>query len=154
MSKARTTAQRTLVHSPVRALMAGHVPEEILFPFPEVSSEERETVSAFLDSFRGFARDRIDSARIEKEHRISEDVIHGLAELGTFGMAVPEAYGGYGFSASAYCRVMEEVGTTDASLGILIGGHQSIGFSFIEIDHARIAQFRQPRAILSHPGQK
>jgi acyl-CoA dehydrogenase family protein 9 len=108
--------------------MAGHVPEEILFPFPEVSAEERETVSAFLDSFRGFARDRIDSARIEKEHRISEDVIHGLAELGTFGMAVPEAYGGYGFSASAYCRVMEEVGTTDASLGILIGGHQSIGF--------------------------
>jgi acyl-CoA dehydrogenase family member 9 len=40
---------------------------------------------------------------------------------------VPEEFGGYGFSSSAYCRVMEEVGRTDASLGILIGGHQSIG---------------------------
>ena len=51
----------------------------------------------------------------------------GLAELGAFGMTIPEAYGGYGFSASAYCRVTEEIGRTDASLGILIGGHQSIG---------------------------
>ena len=50
-----------------------------------------------------------------------------MAELGAFGMTIPEAYGGYGFSASAYCRVTEEIGRTDASLGILIGGHQSIG---------------------------
>jgi hypothetical protein len=42
-------------------------------------------------------------------------------------MTIPEAYGGYGFSSSAYCRVTEEIGRTDASLGILIGGHQSIG---------------------------
>jgi acyl-CoA dehydrogenase family protein 9 len=42
-------------------------------------------------------------------------------------MTIPEAYGGYGFSASAYCRVTEEIGRTDASVGILIGGHQSIG---------------------------
>jgi hypothetical protein len=99
----------------------------LLFPYPEVSAEERETVSTFLDSFRGFARAKIDSRRVEKEHGFSEEVIRGLAELGAFGMIVPEAYGGYGFSTSAYCRVMEEVGTTDASLGILIGGHQSIG---------------------------
>ncbi len=54
-------------------------------------------------------------------------MVRGLADLGIFGMTIPEAYGGYGFSASAYCRVMEEVGTMDASLAILIGGHQSIG---------------------------
>src|SRR5207249_7956526 len=96
-------------------------------PFPEVAADERETLSAFLDSFRAFARDRIDPARIEAEHRISEDVIAGLAELGAFGMTIPEAYSGYGFSASAYCRVMEEIGTIDASLAILIGAHLSIG---------------------------
>ncbi|HEY7573797.1 MAG TPA: acyl-CoA dehydrogenase family protein, partial [Thermoanaerobaculia bacterium] len=83
--------------------------------------------STFLDSFRDFARDRVDSRRIDKEHRIPEEVIRGLAELGAFGMTIPETYGGYGFSTSAYCRVMEEIGMTDASLGILIGGHQSIG---------------------------
>lgn len=127
MSKRQTASRQATLQSPVRTLMAGQVSEGLLFPYPEVSREERETVSAFLDSFRGFARDHIDSARIEREHRISDEVLRGLADLGAFGMAVPEAYGGYGFSASAYCRVMEEVGTTDASLGILIGGHQSIG---------------------------
>ena len=113
--------------SPVRALAAGHILEDVLFPYPEIPAEERETVSTFLASFRDFARDHIDSRRFEREHAISDEVIRGLADLGTFGMTIPEAYGGYGFSASQYCRAMEEVGSTDASLGILIGGHQSIG---------------------------
>ena len=126
MNEART-ASEPLLHSPLRALMAGQVPEDTVFPFPEISADERETMSAFLDSFRAFARDNIDSARIEREHRISEEVVSGLAALGTFGMTIPEDYGGYGFSTSAYCRVMEEVGTIDASLAILIGAHLSIG---------------------------
>jgi acyl-CoA dehydrogenase family protein 9 len=126
MSTAKPLPESQLL-SPMRALMAGEVPEDVVFPFPEISAEERETVSAFLESFRSFARDHIDPVRIEKEHRIGDDVIAGLADLGVFGMMVPEAYGGYGFSASAYCRVMEEIGTMDASLAILVGAHQSIG---------------------------
>ena len=115
-------------HSPVRALFTGRVPEDQVFPFPEVGAEERETVSAFLDSFRAFARGRVDSRRIEADKAIPAEVVRGLGELGAFGMAIPEEYGGFGFSTSAYCRVMEEVGATDASLAILLGGHQSIGF--------------------------
>src|SRR6266508_3074525 len=126
MSKAKPLPESQL-QSPMRALMAGQVPEDVVFPFPEVSAEEQETVSAFLESLRGFARDHIDPARIEREHRIDDGVMRGLADLGIFGMTIPEAYGGYGFSASAYCRVMEESGTIDASLAILVGGHQSIG---------------------------
>jgi acyl-CoA dehydrogenase family protein 9 len=112
---------------PIRAICAGTVPEELLFPYPEVPEAERETVSAFLDSLRSFARDRIDPRRIDREHSVSDEVVRGLAELGAFGMTIPEEFGGYGFSASAYCRVTEEIGRTDASIGILIGGHQSIG---------------------------
>src|SRR6266545_3111437 len=126
MSTAKPLPESQL-QSPMRALMAGQVPEDVVFPFPEVSAEERETVSAFLESLRGFARDHIDPARIEREHRIDDGVMRGLADLGIFGMTIPEAYGGYGFSASAYCRVMEEIGTIDASLGILVGGHPSLG---------------------------
>src|SRR6266498_3591549 len=126
MSKAKPLPESQL-QSPMRALMAGQVPEDVVFPFPEVSAEEQETVSAFLESLRGFARNHIDPARIEREHRIDDGVMRGLADLGIFGMTIPEAYGGYGFSASAYCHVMEEIGTIDASLGILVGGHQSIG---------------------------
>jgi acyl-CoA dehydrogenase family member 9 len=111
----------------VKSLFAGEIPEDTVFPYPEIEASESETVSAFLDSFRAFAKDRIDSAKIERDHAIGTDVIRGLGELGAFGMTIPEAYGGYGFSASAYCRVTEEIGRTDASLAILIGGHQSIG---------------------------
>jgi acyl-CoA dehydrogenase family protein 9 len=111
----------------VKSVFAGRIPEDTVFPFPEIAESERETVSAFLESFRAFAKDRIDPSRIERERRIPPEVVRGLAELGAFGMTIPEEYGGYGFSASAYCRVTEEIGRTDASLGILIGGHQSIG---------------------------
>ena len=111
----------------VKSLFAGFVPEETVFPYPEISAEERETVSAFLDTLRSFARDKIDPAAIDRDHRVPPEVVKGLAELGAFGMTIPEAYGGYGFSASAYCRATEEIGRTDASVGILVGGHQSIG---------------------------
>ncbi|MGH9365807.1 MAG: acyl-CoA dehydrogenase family protein [Thermoanaerobaculia bacterium] len=111
----------------VKSLFAGHVPEDTVFPYPEVSAEERETVSTFLESFRSFAKSRIDPIAIDRDHQVPPEVVRGLAELGAFGMTIPEAYGGYGFSASAYCRVTEEIGRTDASIGILVGGHQSIG---------------------------
>ena len=113
--------------SPVKALFGGEILEEVLFPFPEPEPEEKETVTAFVETLRAFARDRIDGARFDREKTIAPDVRRGLADLGLFGIAVPEEYGGYGFSSSAYCRVMEEVGRIDASLGILVGGHQSIG---------------------------
>ena len=103
------------------------IPESVLSPFPEPSAEEKETVSTFLGSFREFAREKVDPGRFDHEKKVSPEVVRGLADLGIFGLTIPEAYGGYGLSAAAYCRVMEEVGRTDASLGILIGGHQSIG---------------------------
>ena len=127
MSAPRPDKREEPPSSPVKLLFSGQIAEETVLPFPEVSAEERETVSTFLESFRDFARDHIDSARIDGEHRIPQEVVRGLAELGAFGMTIPEAYGGYGFSASAYCRVTEEIGATDASVGILVGGHQSIG---------------------------
>ncbi|HEX7251776.1 MAG TPA: acyl-CoA dehydrogenase family protein, partial [Thermoanaerobaculia bacterium] len=127
MSAPRPDKREDAPPSPVKLLFSGQIAEETVLPFPEVSEEERETVSTFLESFRDFARDHIDSARIDGEHRIPQEIVRGLADLGAFGMTIPEAYGGYGFSASAYCRVTEEIGATDASVGILVGGHQSIG---------------------------
>jgi acyl-CoA dehydrogenase family protein 9 len=53
--------------------------------------------------------------------------VAGIAELGVLGASIPEDFGGYGFSASAYCRMMQEIAVIDASLAILVGGHQSIG---------------------------
>jgi butyryl-CoA dehydrogenase len=111
----------------LKTLFAGEIAEGAIFPFPEVSAEERETVSTFLESLRQFAQAKIDPARIEREHKIGDDVVAGIAELGVLGASIPEDFGGYGFSASAYCRMMQEIAVIDASLAILVGGHQSIG---------------------------
>jgi (2S)-methylsuccinyl-CoA dehydrogenase len=50
------------------------------------------------DTFRRFAEDKVRPVA-EHVHRenadIPEDIIQGLAELGTFGLSVPEEYGGY-----------------------------------------------------------
>ncbi len=127
MSRPAAAGADLILSSPVKSLLSGHVPEDLVFPYPQVAKEEKETVSAFLGSFRDFAKDHVDPRRFDREHGIAPEVVRGLAELGAFGMIIPEAYGGYGFSSSAYCRVTEEIGRTDASLGILIGGHQSIG---------------------------
>ncbi len=127
MSRPASVPVDPVLTSPVKSLLSGHVPEDLVFPYPQIPAEEKETVSAFLGSFRDFAKDHVDPSRFDREHSIAPDVVRGLADLGAFGMIIPEAYGGYGFSSSAYCRVTEEIGRTDASLGILIGGHQSIG---------------------------
>ncbi|MDQ2869336.1 MAG: acyl-CoA dehydrogenase family protein [Acidobacteriota bacterium] len=127
MSQPASAPADPFLTSPVKTLISGHVPEELVFPYPQIPADEKETVSAFLGSFRDFAKDHVDPARFDRERGIDAKVVRGLADLGAFGMIIPEAYGGYGFSSSAYCRVTEEIGRTDASLGILIGGHQSIG---------------------------
>ena len=50
------------------------------------------------DSFRRFAEERI-APRAEQIHRqnadVPEDIIEGLAEMGGFGLSVPEGYGGF-----------------------------------------------------------
>ena len=62
---------------------------------PRHLDEDFEMVA---DTFRRFAQDKI-APRAEHIHRqdtdIPEDIIDGLAELGCFGLSVPEEYGGF-----------------------------------------------------------
>ena len=39
----------------------------------------------------------MDSAQIDKDAKIPEDVLQGLRELGLFGLQIPEEYGGIFF---------------------------------------------------------
>ena len=110
-----------------KSLFAGNIEQDLIFPYPEASAEERETLKLLLESVREFARDHVDSAEIDAKGEIPREVLQGLAELGLFGMSVPEEYGGYGFSITAYNRVFEEIAGIDASLAVTLGGHQSIG---------------------------
>ena len=122
-----TVKTETEVTSFLKALTQGHIEESLVFPFPEVPADVKETVAAFTDAYRDFDAAHIDSEKIDADHFFPRDVVKGLGELGAMGMVIPEEYGGSGFSASAYCKTMETIGPLDASAAIVIGAHQSIG---------------------------
>jgi acyl-CoA dehydrogenase family protein 9 len=116
-----------------KGIFLGEIREDLVFPFPELSADERESLGMILDSFRSFAADAIDSAKIDHDARFPDEVLQGMAELGLMGLSIPEAYGGFGASAKVYNRVFGEVGATDPALCVYFGAHQSIGIKGITL---------------------
>ena len=116
-------------HNPsfIRQLFLGDLDESLIFPFPAMATEERESLRMILESFRAFAHEKIDPSRHDREGRFGDGVREGMAGLGLMGLGIPEQYGGFGASAAVYNRVFAEVAATDSSLGVYFGAHQSIG---------------------------
>jgi acyl-CoA dehydrogenase family protein 9 len=117
----------------LKAAFHGVIAEDMIYPYPEMSADERETVNLILDNLRKFADSHIDPAQIDRDHEVPERVLSGLKEIGLFGLTIPEEYGGLGLSSTAYARIMEEVAKIDASLAVTIGGHLSIGLKAIQL---------------------
>ncbi|HEU4995626.1 MAG TPA: acyl-CoA dehydrogenase family protein [Gemmatimonadaceae bacterium] len=111
----------------LKGVFLGELHENLVFPFPALSPEERESLDAILDSFRAFAADKIDTSKFDHDGAFPDGVRQGLHELGLMGLSIPEAYGGFGASAQVYNRVFGEVGATDPALCVYFGAHQSIG---------------------------
>jgi len=115
----------------MKALFHGVVAEDMIFPYPELPSDDRENTSMILDSVRRYFAANVDAAKIDREHAIPPEVMEGLKSLGLFGLQIPTDHDGIGLSASAYARVMQEVGGLDASVAVMLGAHQSIGLKGI-----------------------
>ena len=92
----------------------------------EEGSRELDTDFEMVqDTFRRFAEDKVRPVA-EHVHRqngdIPEDVIAGLAELGTFGLSIPEEYGGFSAGGEGEYLAMV-VATEELSRGSLgVGG--------------------------------
>lgn len=109
-----------------KELFLGRFPLELIDPFPRPSEDDAARTAAFLDELRGFLG-TIDGAVIERDARIPDEYVKGLAELGCFGLKIPSEYGGLNMSQVAYNRVLMMVSTVHPSLGALLSAHQSIG---------------------------
>ncbi len=114
-----------------RGVFEGEILESLVFPFPQPSAEEKESLAAILDAFRSWAADTLDPAQLDHDGRFPDAVRQGMAELGLMGLNIPEAYGGFGASAMVFNRVFGEIGSHDASLAVYFGAHQSIGIKGI-----------------------
>jgi len=110
-----------------KALFFGHFNAPLLFPYPEIRPEERESVDRSVAEVRRFLDEKVDAAAIDRLADIPPEVIAGLADLGVLGMTAPQEFGGRGFSQLAYLKVMELLGAHDAGVAVFVNAHHSIG---------------------------
>jgi alkylation response protein AidB-like acyl-CoA dehydrogenase len=74
------------------------------------------------DAVRAFVQEQIwpHAARWDKEHHFPKDVHRGLAELGCYGICVPEAWGGAGLDYTTLAVVLEEIAAGDGGTSTVI----------------------------------
>jgi acyl-CoA dehydrogenase family member 9 len=126
----RGDAERTGVSSFCKSLFLGEIHEELVFPWPEPNAAEQERVRTLNAAAREIGA-RIDPRKIEEDRWIGDGLIKDLGEAGLLGLYVPEEYGGQGLSQTGYARVFETFTQIDATLSIVLGVHQSIGYKGI-----------------------
>lgn len=84
-----------------------------------ILSEEHQMIR---DALRSFAQERLapQAARWDKEHYFPKAELKELAQLGAFGVAVPEQYGGAGLDYVALALVLEEIAAGDGGISTII----------------------------------
>lgn len=101
---------------------------ELLLTTPEPPEEQAAGV-VFCKQVEAFLRQEVDPDQIEREAKIPESVIRGLFKLGAFGMKIPKAYGGLGFSYTNYGRVLTLIASWSNILALTVAVPQSIGIA-------------------------
>jgi len=114
--------------SAAKSLFLGNIVEENLFPFPQMNSEELETVRMIVDSIDKFAGEKGEDYRVwDREGKFPKEYIESLKELGLFGLIIPEEFDGIGLSSMGYARAVQQMGRYDGATCVTIGAHSSIG---------------------------
>ncbi|MDX1579778.1 MAG: acyl-CoA dehydrogenase family protein [Gemmatimonadota bacterium] len=80
---------------------------------------------------RDFARTAIApvARELDAECRFPWENVKAMAEMGLFGVPVPEEYGGQGRDYLSYILVIEELAKVDASHSITVSAHTTLGTS-------------------------
>src|SRR5260370_11830886 len=109
------------------ALFFGHFQAPLIFPYPEIKTEERDSVRQAVAEVRRYCEEHSDAAAIDRDADIPQDVTSGLAQIGVLGMTAPKEFGGRGFSQLGYTKIMEVLGGHDAGVAVFVNAHHSIG---------------------------
>lgn len=95
-----------------------------------------ENLRLMVDTVRRFVKQDLDpiSRQVEDEDRIPEDVVQTMRDLGLFGLAIPEEYGGLEVGLLGECLVYEEMSKANACFRTRIGTNNGIGAQGIIMD--------------------
>jgi len=82
----------------------------------------REEHTLLRDALRDFAAQRLApfAAQWDREHTFPHEALKELAQLGAYGIAVPEQYGGAGMDYTAVAVALEEIAAGDGGVSTII----------------------------------
>ncbi|MCP3750842.1 acyl-CoA dehydrogenase [Pseudomonas sp. SBB6] len=89
-------------------------------------NDEQQQIS---DAVRQFSQERLRpfAEQWDREHRFPKEAIQEMAELGLFGMLVPEQWGGSDTGYVAYAMALEEIAAGDGACSTIMSVHNSVG---------------------------
>jgi alkylation response protein AidB-like acyl-CoA dehydrogenase len=111
----------------IKNLFWGNFREELVFPYPTVDAQEKQTCDALLARLEEYMKNEHPSVRIDQDQEIPRWVIDRLFEIGVLGMTIPREHGGLGLGITSYNRVLEMIGRFCGSTAVMVSAHQSIG---------------------------
>jgi len=117
----------------IKNIYWGNLREDLIFPFPEEPTHERERCDKLLVELDAYFRNEHPAIEIDQNQEIPDWVIKRFFEMGVGGMIVPKEYGGQGFGVTSYNRVLERIGRSCGSSAVLISAHLSIGCNAITL---------------------
>ncbi len=108
-------------------LFFGHFNAPLIYPYPELQGEERESVPKAVSEVRNFLERHHDAAAYDRAAELPTEIVHGLGDVGVLGMTAPKERGGRGMSQMGYCKVMEVIGGHCGGTAVFVNAHHSIG---------------------------
>jgi acyl-CoA dehydrogenase family protein 9 len=110
-----------------KGLFLGRFVADWAMPYPRLGAAQQTELDTALAEVRAMLDRELDSFQVDREADIPPNVVQGLARTGVLGMTAPLEFGGRGFSQMQYCKVLEEIGSRDASVSVFTNAHHSIG---------------------------
>ncbi len=88
-----------------------------------------EIRDALIEQVRRFVRERCVplEAQVAEDDRVPDEIVSEMKQLGLFGLAVPEEYGGLGLDMETECLVGFELGWTSPAFRSVAGTNIGIG---------------------------
>lgn len=90
-------------------------------------ADETEVVDALLASVDAFCHRHVNAREIDAAAGFDRSLLRELAELGLFGLSIPEAWDGYGLSLRSVGAVVAGLAYHDRALATTVGLHLGLG---------------------------
>jgi acyl-CoA dehydrogenase family member 9 len=116
--------------SPLQMIYEGKFPESLLASPASLplSQKVEQVVTRYHQLLQRFPPDTLESLG-----HLPPEMLQEMAEIGLFGLSIPAAYGGLGFSIREWLKVVEEMVRLDMASALASLAHLSIGVKGIEL---------------------